>query len=116
MSRQELSYFDIVPQWQTSIRSRQGTGVRESPNSTSIIDVIDESDVDSDSENGPGVTEKKFTVPAKRRQALEDKHITQDEINKLESRLNRTTVLCTSLFCINIAISGVMFLNFMRKQ
>ncbi|KAF5579443.1 hypothetical protein FPCIR_11101 [Fusarium pseudocircinatum] len=116
MSRQELSYFDIVPQWQTSIRSRQGTDVKESPNSTSIIDVMDESDVESDSENGPAVTERKFTVPAKRRQALEDKYITQDEMKKLESRLNRTTVLCTSLLCINIVISGAMFVNFMRKQ
>nr|RBQ96718.1 hypothetical protein FVER53263_13467 [Fusarium verticillioides] len=114
MSRQEVSYFDIVPQWQTSIQS-QGTVVSESPNSTSMIGVVDESDVDSDSGDGTSVIERKPMAHGKGRQQLEDKRIIQDEINKLESRLNRTTVLCTSLFCINITISGVMFLNFMKK-
>jgi hypothetical protein len=115
MSRQELSYFDIVPHWQTSARS-QGTAVGGSPNSKSIIGVIDESDVDSDSGNDTNVIERKPMVHGNGRQQLKDKRIIQDEIKKLESRLNRTTVLYTSLFCINIAISGVMFLNFMRKQ
>ncbi|KAF5575048.1 hypothetical protein FPANT_11497 [Fusarium pseudoanthophilum] len=116
MSRQELSYFDIVPQWQTSVQSQRGTGVQGSPNSISTIEAMDESDSDSDDGNGASGTGKKATVPAKRRQALQDERITREEMNKLESRLNRATVLCTSLFCINIAISGVMFLNFMRKQ
>ncbi|KAF5724616.1 hypothetical protein FMUND_659 [Fusarium mundagurra] len=116
MSRQELSYFDIVPQWQTSVLSQQGTDVSESPDSTSIIKGIDDYDADSDCEDSIPVIDRKPLMRAKRRQALEDKSIVQDEINKLEGRLKRTTVLCTSLFCINIAISGAMFINFMRKQ
>ncbi|KAF5561597.1 hypothetical protein FPHYL_6090 [Fusarium phyllophilum] len=115
MPRQELSYFDIVPQWQTSVQSQQETGISESPDSTTIIEVTDEYDADSDSEDSIPVIERKLTVPVKRRQALEDKRIIQEKMNKLENRLNRTTVLCTSLFCINIAISGVTLLNFMRK-
>ncbi|KAF5536676.1 hypothetical protein FNAPI_11668 [Fusarium napiforme] len=96
MSRQEVSYFDIVPEWQTSIGSQQGTGVRGSPNSTSTIEAMDESDVDSDSGNGTDVIENNATVPAKRRQAFEDTRVTREEINELESRLNRTTVLCVA--------------------
>ncbi|CVL06832.1 uncharacterized protein FMAN_16231 [Fusarium mangiferae] len=113
MSRQELSYFDIVPQWQTTVLPQQGTGVNESPQSASIVRMTDESDAGSGDENG---TQIKFAVSAKRRQALEDKRIAQDKMNKLENRLNRTTVLCTTLFCVNIAISGVIFLNSMRKN
>ncbi|KAG5745446.1 hypothetical protein H9Q69_007473 [Fusarium xylarioides] len=115
MSRQELSYFDIVPQWQTSVQSQQETGVSESPDSTTIIKVTDEYDADSDSESSIPIIDRKLVVPVKRRQALKDKRITQDEMKKLENRLNRTTVLCTSLFCINIAISGAMLLRFMNK-
>ncbi|KAF4500850.1 hypothetical protein FAGAP_2941 [Fusarium agapanthi] len=120
MSRQELSYFDIMPQWQasnhTTTGSQQGTGVSESADSTGVMKATDEYGSDSDCDNGTAVIEKNRTVPTKRRQAFEDKRITQDEINKLESRLKRTTILCTSLFCINIAISGAMFLNSIRKQ
>ncbi|KAF4435282.1 hypothetical protein FACUT_7311 [Fusarium acutatum] len=120
MSRRELSYFDIVPQWQasnhTTVRPQQGTDVSESPDSRSIIKVTDEYDADSDCENSSPVIARKYTVPVKRRQALQEKLITQDEMHKLESRLNRTTILCISLFCINIAVSGVMLANFMRNQ
>ncbi|KAF5552708.1 hypothetical protein FMEXI_2859 [Fusarium mexicanum] len=119
MSRQELSYFDLVPQWQasnhTTTGSQQATGVSESADSTCITKTTDEYDSDCDCDNGTAVIEQEVAVPAKRRQAFEGKRITQDELNKLENRLNRTTILCTSLFCINIAISGAMFLNFIRK-
>lgn len=116
MSRGELSYFDIVPQWQVSshagIRSQRGTDVSESADRTNITKITDEFDVDSGCDNR---TQRKLTVPAKRRQALEDKCITQMEMSKLENQFNRTTIICTSLFCVNIVISGVMFLNFMKK-
>ncbi|KAI8402540.1 hypothetical protein FOFC_17855 [Fusarium oxysporum] len=96
MSRQGSSYFDIVPH---------------------INKVTDEIDAESDCENDTPVIEKKIIVPAKRIQALDDQRTTQqNKMNKLESRLERTTVLCTSLFCINIAISGVMLLKFISKQ
>lgn len=112
MSRQELSYFDIVPQWQTTVPSQQGTGVSECLESTRIIEVTDESDEDSGCENGTPVIDRK---PTASRQALKDKRITHSEMNKLESRLNRTTILCASLFCINIAISGVIVLKLIKK-
>lgn len=116
MSRGEVSYFDILPQWQASshagVRSQRGTDVSESADRTSITKITDESNADSGYETE---TRGNLTVPTKRRQALEDKCITQVEINKLENQLNRTTIICTSLFCVNIVISGVMFLNFMKK-
>ncbi|KAF5680193.1 hypothetical protein FCIRC_5904 [Fusarium circinatum] len=116
MSRQELSYFDLVPQWQASNDATVGSQQETCVSGTSIMKVTGGYDSDSDGENGGPVIGNKRTVPAKRRQALHEKCITQDEMNKLESRLNRATILCTSLFCINIAISGAMFLNFIRKQ
>lgn len=79
-----------MPQWQTTVLPQQGTGVSESPQSASIIRITDESDADSGDENG---TQIKFAVSEKRRQTLEDERIAQDKMNKLESRLNRSTVL-----------------------
>ncbi|KAG4272755.1 hypothetical protein FPRO04_10270 [Fusarium proliferatum] len=113
MSRQGLSYFDIVPQWQTSVLSQQGTGISESLKSTKIIEVTDESDEDSCCEKGTPVIDKKLTAS---RQALKDKRITQREMNKLEGRLNRITILYTLLFCINIAISGVIVLKLIKSS
>ncbi|EXK79894.1 hypothetical protein FOQG_15572 [Fusarium oxysporum f. sp. raphani 54005] len=96
MSRQGSSYFDIVPH---------------------INKATDEIDAESNCENDTPVIEKKLIVPEKRIQALEDQRTTQqNKMNKLEIRLDRATVLCTSLFCINIAISGVMLLTFISKQ
>ncbi|EWY82878.1 hypothetical protein FOYG_14963 [Fusarium oxysporum NRRL 32931] len=67
-------------------------------------------------ENDTPVIEKKLIASAKRIQTLEDQHITQqNKMNKLESRLGRTTVLYTSLFFINIAMSGVMLPKFRNK-
>ncbi|EXL51816.1 hypothetical protein FOCG_07637 [Fusarium oxysporum f. sp. radicis-lycopersici 26381] len=107
MSRQGSSYFDIVPT------------VGESLTNVSINKTTDEIDAESGCENDTPVIEKMLIVPAKRIQTLEDQHITQqnkmNKMNKLESRLDRTTVLYTSLFFINIAISGVMLPKFRNK-
>ncbi|KAH7466825.1 hypothetical protein IWW34DRAFT_852744 [Fusarium oxysporum f. sp. albedinis] len=105
MSRQGSSYFDIV-------RATVG----ESLTNVSINKATDEIDAESGCENDTPVIDKKLIVPAKRIQTLEDQHITQqNKMNKLESRLGRTTVLYTSLFFINIAISGVMLPKFRNK-
>lgn len=113
--------FDIVPQWltsnHTSIQTEKVATVGESLTNVSINKATDEIDAESGCENDTPVIEKQLIVPAKRIQALEDQCTTQqNKMNKLESRLDRTTVLCTSLFCINIAISGVMLLKFISKQ
>lgn len=93
--------------------------VGESLTNVSINKATDEIDAESGCENDTPVIEKKLIVPAKRIQTLEDQHITQqnkmNKMNKLESRLDRTTVLYTSLFFINIAISGVMLPKFRNK-
>jgi len=91
--------------------------VGESLTNVSINKATDEIDAESGCENDASGIEKKLIVPAKRIQALEGQCTTQqNKMNKLESRLHRTTVLCTSLFCINIAISGVMLLKLISKQ
>ncbi|KAF4953659.1 hypothetical protein FGADI_5995 [Fusarium gaditjirri] len=119
MSRQELSYFDAAPQWLASnhaTRPQQGATVNESLPSRSMDLVTYGIDTESDCESGALVVQRKLRVPAERMQAFEDHHIIQqNEMSKLESQLNRTTVLCTSLFCINIAISVVMLVKFMSK-
>ncbi|KAF9775622.1 hypothetical protein IL306_006256 [Fusarium sp. DS 682] len=69
----------------------------------------------------PILNKQKFAILAERIQALEDekngrKDERDDEIEKLEGRLSKATILCTSLLCINIAMSGLVFLKYMGKQ
>ncbi|KAF4333296.1 hypothetical protein FBEOM_12882 [Fusarium beomiforme] len=132
MPSQDVSYFDIIPQWHATssaaVFAQQGTSTcRSMPNVG--VSLSTESRISDSNYCVRELIEHEAVVPvdksqleilAERIQELEHqqsalKKDRDEKTEQLESRLRKTAFLCASLLCINLAVLGLAFMKFMAK-